>query len=171
MSAQRMKMFAGVVLGPRSETVAFTVAELKAFCLERLHTRQKLRTLDWAHDEEGFLDDFGLKVKATASAYKKAIEKLLCAPAVGKNSAGKPGAKGGKGHPRSSSSSLGTNATSWESNSRRGSQRTSRDFSPRCARVSIPWMPDYVTVPVPRAHQGAYGSCITTGCHIYMWHP
>ena len=67
MSAQRVKTFAGVVLGPRSETVAFTVAELKAFCLERFHTTQKLRTVDWALDEQGSLDDFGLKVKASAA--------------------------------------------------------------------------------------------------------
>ena len=99
MCAQRINTFAGIMLGPQAETVAFTVAELKAFCPERLHAAQKPKSLDWALDEKGSLDEFGPKTKVRPAKYKQALEKLLSPLVVGKKSRGKNRGKGGKGHP------------------------------------------------------------------------
>ena len=43
MNAQKMRTLAGVLPGPRAETITFTVAELNAFCPDRLHSAQKTK--------------------------------------------------------------------------------------------------------------------------------
>ena len=46
IDAQKLRTLAGIVHGPKPETVSFTPAEFKAFVPDRFHSVQKPKTLE-----------------------------------------------------------------------------------------------------------------------------
>ncbi len=77
--------------GPALAT-ALTLAEIKAFKFEKLHTRSSEKSIEWALDEVGFDDEADSPVKDRYEAFRIALTEILKPPGkkVGRSRSGNP---------------------------------------------------------------------------------